>query len=163
MNTIPPPVILRDCVSAKFNREFFCIETYAHHRAQFRDPEGSQHFLPQDATDEALGAAVLDALAHSRFIPVEELHKWPSWNKPRYDAWVRQLMEHGGYKTKRALFKNMADCGIQRRGGEITISPSSHDKLEGWGGMPGAEVIIPATSSAQEIGAALRLAFSRCT
>ncbi|NDL44379.1 contact-dependent growth inhibition system immunity protein, partial [Photorhabdus laumondii] len=43
--------------------------------------------------------------------------------------------------------------------------PSSHEKLEGWSGdgiSVADYVVIPADSSPEEVGAALRLAFSRC-
>lgn len=48
----------------------------------------------------------------------------------------------------------------------MTIRPSRHEKLEGWGGtgIGGSDhVVISANSTPEQIGFALRLAFSRCT
>ena len=84
----------------------------------------------------------------------------------RYAAWTKALMEHYGYKTKRALFKEMKKCGIESKSGVIDIRPSHHEKLEGWSGEGITEedhIKLAANSSPAEIGAALRLAFSRCT
>ena len=84
----------------------------------------------------------------------------------RYLAWVNQLVETYGYKTKRALFKDMKSCHIESCGGAITIRPTYHKKLEAWSGDGIGEdsyVVIPCESSPADIGAALKLAFSRCT
>jgi len=44
---------------------FICIETKS---GGLTDPKGKQHLFPPDAAEEAMGLAVLDALAHSRRI-----------------------------------------------------------------------------------------------
>jgi hypothetical protein len=70
-----------------------------------------------------------------------------------------------GYKTKTALFQNMKLCSITLSKGTIKIDPTIHEKLEAWGRNKGdgiEDVLVPANSSASEIGAALRLGFSRC-
>ena len=75
-------------------------------------------------------------------------------------------MTRYGYKTKRALFKNMLSCGVTLQEGTIIIRPSYHDQLEGWSGGRFTEkdyVRVPETASPAEVGAGLRLAFSRCT
>ena len=75
-------------------------------------------------------------------------------------------MERYGYKTTRAMFKDMLYCSIQSNGSLITIKPSHHRKLDQWGwdrDFPIENVVVPADSSPGEIGAALRLGFSRCT
>ncbi|MBP9693427.1 MAG: CdiI family contact-dependent growth inhibition immunity protein [Alphaproteobacteria bacterium] len=60
----------------------------------------------------------------------------------------------------------MKSCGINLDQGLITIRPSHHEKLEAWSGE-GIDkrdyVNIPHDSEPSQIGAALRLAFSRCT
>jgi hypothetical protein len=75
-------------------------------------------------------------------------------------------MQRYGYKTKRALFKNMKSCSVEVDDGMMTIQPWHHEKLEGWSGNGISKedyVVIPANSTPGEIGEALRLAFSRCT
>jgi hypothetical protein len=166
--------------NAKSNGDFILVETFSGYTSSMRDPIGKQHFLAPDANDEELGFAVLDALAHSRFVlPAPRTDVWihpeASFDMELYDyrqtaaryaAWTNDLMARYGYKTKRALFKTMKSCSIESKGGVVTISPSHHEKLEGWGREhdDGIEdVVIPADNTPSEIGAALRLAFDRCT
>lgn len=165
---------------AKNNGDFICIETWSGYRSSNLDPKGKQHLLSPDVSDEALGVAVLDALAFSRFVlPAPRTDVWQhpdaEFDKELYDyklgierhaKWIADLMSHFGYKTKRALFKNMHSCDIERKEGSITIGPTHHEKLEAWSREKDngiEDVVIPADSTPSEIGAALRLAFSRCT
>jgi hypothetical protein len=165
---------------AKYNGDFYCVETLSGYRGSCTlDPKGKQHLLPPEVSDEILGLAVRDALAHSRFVLPER--RTDVWQHPdvefdlelddykktaeRYAAWIKNLMEHYGYKTKRALFKDMESCTIVSRSGLLTIQPSRHQKLEQWGREKTdqiEDVTIPADSAPAEIGAALRLAFRRC-
>lgn len=165
---------------AKFNTDFICIETYSGYRSSQADPQGAQHLVRPDASDQELGAALLDALAHSRFVlpePRKDIWIHPEatfdmslydydLNNQRYVEWVCKLMEVYGYKNRRALFKDMKNCGVESKNDGITIRPRHHEKLEAWSGKGISEsdnVVIPANSSPAEVGAALRLAFSRCT
>ena len=73
------------------------------------------------------------------------------------------LCEQLGYKTKRALFKKMKSCSIWLNNGKIEIGPSRQVKLEAWDGIKDVEdVFLSLGNSAEEIGAGLRLALSRC-
>jgi hypothetical protein len=131
------------------------------------DPQVEPHLLPPDASDIDLGLALLASLAHSRFLPKDEALQFLRRDllAARYEEFVKSLMARCGYKTRRALFKNMNNCWVDRREGIITIKPTNHNKLEGWGRTKNdgiEDVVISADRSAAEIGAALRLAFSRC-
>ena len=60
----------------------------------------------------------------------------------------------------------MMSCGLACKDGTIIIRPSHHKQLEYWSGEGFTEsdyIKLPADSPPEEIGAALRLAFSRCT
>ena len=155
--------------SAKKNRKLFCVDTCSRYRATATDPKGKQHLLTPGIGDQDLGIAVLDALAHSRFIvPLEqpEEHQGLFDFNRNYSEWVKCLMEHYGYTTKHALFNDMKLCNIESREGTITIRPTHHRSLEAWGGAGISEedyVRISSDGPPDEIGAALRLAFTRCT
>lgn len=160
----------RRAAAAKRNDDFYLIETYSSYRSSGRDPLGRQHILPLTANAKELGAAVQDALAHSRFLSLEQAQEFFDIEKmmPLHAAWISDLMMRHNYKTKRALFKNMASCHISFVVGEepMTISPSYHNKLEGWirtkdDGIE--DVLLPVDSSPDTVGQALLLAFSRCT
>lgn len=166
--------------SAYCNGDFIHIETWSGYRGMDRrDYKGKSNFLALSASDEDLGFAVLDALAHSRwllgcpregFVPPSGLE----FDMEQYDykltaernaQWLKLLMERYGYKTKRALFKNFLNCGIESKDGVIKIIPMRRAGAEGWEGLgpnDAGAVEIPADSSPAEIGAALRLAFGRC-
>lgn len=156
----------RSRISAKNNADFISIKPYSSYSLAVADPEATEYFFDLNVSDEILGKAVLDSLRQSRFLSFEEEGYLMENAEKNYKDWVQKLMDQYGYKTKRALFKNMHNCGIESQNGIITIRPSHHEKLEAWDGEGFTEedhVKIPADSPPAEIGAALRLAFSRCT
>ena len=156
----------RFCADAYENQDFINISTFSGCGIQALDPDGANILLSKNASNEELGQAALLALSKSRKIKESEYIYFDNNNiSQRYNNWVANLMDKYGYKTKRALFKKMMQCSIEIRDGVLTISPSIHEKLEGWGGDDFTEsnkVILPINSSPEEIGAGLRLAFSRC-
>lgn len=167
-----------DAASVYANTDFILIETNSGYRGSVRDFRGVQHFLKSAASDWELGEAILDAMSHSRFVlsvPRKDVWQHPDVEfdqelydyvktQERHKAWKADLMRRYGYKTQRALFKGMKHCFVERNNGLITIQPWHHEKLEAWSGLEIDEnVILSADSSVDQIGAALRLAFSRCT
>lgn len=154
--------------NAFVTNDFLNIETYSGLGITRRDPLFPSRLLPLDIGDKSLGEKILQALFDSRTLTeladrVEffDLEK----GKEKYAIWIAMLMEKYGYKTKRALFKNMKKCGIHLVNNQITIRPSYHEKLEAWSGARINEsdyVVLPVDSSPDEIGAGLRLALSRC-
>lgn len=162
------------------NADLVSIETRSGYRSNRADPKGAQHLLSPDASDEVLGTALLDSLEHSRFVvsaPQEGVWIHPEAefdsdlydfkkSAARYEVWKKSLMDRYGYKTHQALFKGMKSCSVERRAGLMKITPMHHEQLEAWGRTKGDgidDVVLPAKSAPAEIGAALRLAFSRCT
>ena len=121
--------------------------------------------LQPDCPDSELGGAVLKALAAFRIVSKEEgdaLYKL-SDDEDWYGQWIEERMARFGYKRKGQLFKRLYSCTIRNTQDEFIISPSNHDQLEGWSGLGDSEdVHIPVDSTPEEIGAALRLGFSRC-
>lgn len=150
------------------NQDFINIGTFSGFRIKTGDPNGEELTLSKNVSNKELGQAALLALSKSRIIDQSEIATFFDRDNvsKRYDSWVGNLMEQFGYKTKRALFKNMMQCSLEIRDGFLTISPSYHEKLEAWGGGKGLtesdNVVLSVNSSAEEIGAGLRLAFSRC-
>lgn len=150
------------------NQDFLSVNTYSGLGKTKRDSLFPSHLLPTDANEQSIGETILQALSNSRTLTVLEdrvaffdLEK----GKEQYAAWIAMLMEKYDYKTKKALFKDMKNCGIHCVNGVITISPTRHEKLEGWGRTKGdgiEDVILSVDSSPYEIGAGLRLALSRC-
>lgn len=127
------------------------------------DYEAKEFFFDPNDIDESIGAAIKDSLAQSRFLTLEEVQSRRERAVGLYDAWVQKIMELYSYKTKRAMFKDMKRCSIYLIEGQIEICPTRHDKLEGWEELDKTKsVLVHADATSSEIGAALRLAFSRC-
>lgn len=157
-------------VSVYFNGDFYNISSRSGYRIFLSDPLGFESDCAPNATDEELGTIVLEAASHSRFIRPEPREEFDQFFNPAriaaaYSTWVASLLERYKYKTKRNLFKNMALCHISVTEDNIEISPMRHEKLEGWEGQKNEgveDVVLPADSGPEEVGKALRTAFSRC-
>ncbi len=165
--------------TAKMNNDFICLDTHSGYRSTKLDPKGVQHLMAHSVSDADLGKLLLDTLSKSRFVLAEPregvwIHPEATFDPDLYDReissanynkWVNNLIEIYSYKNKAELFKNMKNCSIDFTSDRLRISPSRHEKLDAWSGdglTDADNVIIPADSSPAEIGAALRLAFSRC-
>lgn len=148
--------------------KFLLIETQSGLGMVAADPLFPSHLLQPDASESDVGEAILKALSDSRTLNVLEermdffdLEK----GKENYANWIAMLMDRYGYRSKKALFKDMKNSGIHLVNDTITISPTRHEKLQGWGRNKGdgiEDVILTADSSPFEIGVGLRLALSRC-
>jgi hypothetical protein len=106
-------------------------------------------------------------LAGSRFLSIKEFREFFNYQlvQERFAEWVNSLMTRQGYKTKGALFRNMKHCNITLSKGTIRIRPMIHRKMAAWAREKNdgiEDVYIAADSLTNEIGAALRLGFSRC-
>ncbi|EKP4478768.1 CdiI family contact-dependent growth inhibition immunity protein [Cronobacter dublinensis] len=149
-------------------KEFISIETYSGLGMVAMDPLFPPHLLSPESDDETIGKTIFQALSDSRKltslderVELFDLEK----GKQRYSEWIAMLREKYGYKSKKALFKDMKHCGIHCVNGVMNISPLRHEKLEAWGDTgrdESDEVILSLENSPAEIGAGLRLALSRC-
>jgi hypothetical protein len=149
------------------NQDLISVSTCSGYRSCAYDPQGKDTLLDINVGDDVLGRAVLESLARSRFLTLAEVPAFFDCRQYpiRYAAWVQSLMKAYKYKTKSALFREMESCNIESCDGIIRITPMRHKKLEAWGrdkddGIE--DVLIPAGSSPERIGAALRLGFSLC-
>lgn len=149
------------------NEKALIIQTRSGLRLTITDHLYPPHILPLDTDNETLGAITLQALANSRTFIYGSLDDKDFFDinkrEQRYKEQIVYLCKQLGYKTKRALFKNMMYCSIWLRNGQIKISPSRHVKLEAWDGMKDVEdIIVTLNNTPAEIGAGLHLALSRC-
>lgn len=156
------------CASLYFNGDFFLFETTSRGMLRYAEPDAPAHYLPPDVDDATLGKTLRVALAASKTVSVSEFQKIfhsgivQKLGKER-NAWA---MQHYGYKTKRAMFRNMDNCSVSAFEGMIEISPSHHDSLDGYsadkrtGPFP---LSVSATATDAELGAAIREGFKRCT
>ena len=145
---------------------FISFEPLSGYSLVVREDEGYVIYLPPDAGDDALGAALLKVLDKSRFILPDDDPNLLEWRRYRKcgQNWHKDVMRRYGYKTKRDLYKHMNWCRAKRSEGTISIQPHQRrDKPGEWRWLPPEQkVVIPATRDAAAVGAALRLALDRC-
>lgn len=125
-------------------------------------------YLAPNVTDEELGAALRSSLANSRRVTLEEFQEIfhsrivQDLEKERTASAISRY----GYKTKRAMYKNMDTCTISLFDDQIEIQPTHQKSLDVYtvrkNGGPFALSVAAAATDA-EIGALLREAFTRCT
>ncbi|MGD9584545.1 MAG: contact-dependent growth inhibition system immunity protein [Lysobacterales bacterium] len=165
----PKPVKRRRWADATANEKILSVSTLSGYRGTVGDPKGAQYDFLLDVPDEALGQAVLDCLARSRFLDTPELRAelYPVeavLSDAR--AWTERLMAFGAYKTKSALFRRMMKVSIEEEDGKLTFSPWHHVRSDSWdeGQLTAADNVLASMEDPPAaLGAALRVALGRCT
>ena len=133
------------------------------------DPDCEHALLDASATDAAVGSAILAAVSKSRFLTIEEADSFANRrareirNKGELNAKLR--MERYGYKNETQMNKDTKYVNVTLAKGKFTIDPSHTDGLGSYTGVSARnqKVVIPGGSLPTKIGAAFRLALSRCT
>ncbi len=125
-----------------------------------RDPDATEHFLPPDADDAALGAAAHDALRQSRWIGLDHPDFWRvihgKWSEEEFYG---PLLDRAGVKTKRTLYKGARHVSMLLRDGLITLSANDYYGPGAWEGIKGRETIeVPEGVGDADLGAAIRKA-----
>jgi hypothetical protein len=151
-----------------FNGDFFGIRTMSQSGLQYADPEIDPSYLKPDVDNQNLGNTLRIALSKSKEIGDKEFMEMFKSGIVQEKAKEenKKLMKQYGYKTKRALYKNMNCCWISVYEGKIEIKPTHHDFIDGYSGISndGPEILyLPVTATDEELGAALREGLSRCT
>jgi CDI immunity protein len=154
--------------NASWNGQFYLLTTMSQGMLDYGEPSVPPYFLPPDVDDKTLGATLRQALSGSKKVGVEEFQKifHSGIIQERGKAREAEAMEKYGYKTKRALYKNMLCCWISVFDGNIEIKPTHHKVLDAYSGLSndGPEIQhLAVTCSDAELGAALREGFKRCT
>lgn len=151
-----------------FNGDFFCIVTQSTGMLAYAEPDAPPRYLPPDVDDATIGKTLRIALVASKQIEPAEFQKiWKSGIIDQNDA-ARDTfaMQHYGYKSRRAMYKNMDNCLVSASDGMIEISPSHHHGIDGYsadkriGPFP---LSVSDTVTDAELGAAIREGFKRCT
>ncbi|MFE1573088.1 contact-dependent growth inhibition system immunity protein [Comamonas odontotermitis] len=154
--------------NVSFNDVFFEITTISRGMLGYGDPEVEPQYLPLDISDKILGESLRLALSKSKRVSLEEFQKL--WNSGILEETEKMrekyTMNKYGYKTKKALYKNMNLCDVSVYGDFIEIQPTQQTSLDGYTvtkDMDLTPLKISHTVSDEELGAALRHAFTLCT
>jgi hypothetical protein len=150
-------------VTANAFTKFFLIESEVSYGAALPDPQGIRHVLPPDASAEDLGAAILDALAHSRFIPPSH----PDFDAlftertsaELVDAYDAELMRLAGVKTRKSLYAGAKGVNVTLHSDWDEIRIYAFARRKGryfWSKKsdPSGRETVPANVTAQELGEA---------
>jgi hypothetical protein len=155
----------RDVGSVKWWNDHWILGSSAHYRSSGYDEFGYNRIIKEPLTDDVLGQSVREMLNASRMLKVEEARAYFSREVggPRYERWVDWCMQGLGARDRKALFKGLKLCTVDRRLGVVEIRPQRRIGSEGWVGLgdPEAVVKVSETVTDSELGAALRLAMSR--
>lgn len=132
------------------------------------DPKFDNLDLPVNEKVALFGDSLIVATNRSRTLESKDedyfLLSWTAQKDGKCKSDLENTIKKYGYKNKKSLFENMQYCFVKIECGNITISPSKHDKLEGWEGMDKKfDITIPSTSSPEVIGAAVKYSIARCT
>lgn len=179
-----PDVVQGWWAEARWHPHFSYIVTQSGYRSgQHIDEKGGELYLATDANDAILGQAVLDALSVSRWVlskptPDHIYHPDVQFDAEtssfrnsvlREQEWGKRTRKRYKLKSKQDLYVPLKRCDIAKKGGEIVIKCRAHypESQQGdcWGFDTNEHapfVCLSDTASAEEIGAGLRLAFSRC-
>jgi hypothetical protein len=159
----PPHMRFDKTATIHKSDKFICIETLSGTAGlTYREDEPHRIYLEPEATNEALGQALLAALDRSRFIDDRAFYE-PDRATRVYADWQKEFTRRNGYKSKRECFKTVDWCMTRIREGKIIIEPHGRNKPGAWRGLPQDQtVVIPLTQDAAVAGAALRLALDRC-
>ena len=159
-----PDLPFRQQADVNRTDRFLCVQPMSGYRIVQQEDDGYTIYLPPNASDEALGQALLECLDRSRFIWPPDPH-FDDWRRymPLHKNWQKDFMQRYGYKTKREAYRNMDWCRVKRSEGRISLQPHKRDKPEYFRDLPPERtVVIPATADATATGGALRQALDRC-
>ncbi|AJE46071.1 contact-dependent growth inhibition system immunity protein [Celeribacter indicus] len=157
-------------VTANAFTKFYLIESKVCYRAALPDPEGVRHVLPPEASAEEIGAAILDALAHSRFIPPSHPEFDALFTQRKaaelVDTYDAELMRLAGVKTKASLYRGAKGVNVTHHAdwGEITIFACARRKGRYFWSQTtdvSGEETVPFGASAREVGEAYLRALAK--
>jgi hypothetical protein len=155
----------RQCADIHRTDRFISIRPMSGYRMIRPEDESNMVYATPEASDEALGQALLESLNRSRFIhPDDDPHFCEAERYMQaYRNSEKDYLRRYGYKTKREAHKNMDWCRVKRSEGKITFDLHKRDKPGYWKDLPPEEdVVISATTDAVVAGAALRRALDLC-
>jgi hypothetical protein len=120
-------------------------------------------YLDPNAPNELIGRTLLTALDRSRYVDDSEPEFFDPTRAVRVEEdWEKDIAQRFGFKSKLEVYKDLDWCAGQMFDGKIKLQPHRRSPLA-WRNLPAEKtVFIPMTDDAEIVGAALRLALSRC-
>jgi CDI immunity protein len=132
----------------------------------YADPQSEAQILEANVDDAEVGSAILAALFKSRFVTNEELQSVVKSKivQTRLEKMTKAFVKRFHYKNKTELRKDEKVVSTKLVKQFIEFMPNHIRTLGRYSGLgKDHHVVIPVDSSPAEVGAAFRLALSRCT
>jgi hypothetical protein len=158
------PITFRKTAAIHRSTKFISVEPLSGVPGlMYQEEEPYRIYLDPDATNELIGCTLLTALDKSRFVDNTEPEFFDPDRATRvYENWEKDVMQRYDFKSKRDAYESLDWCEGQLFDGKIEIEPHRRGS-PGWRSLPPEKtVVIPATDDAEAVGAAVRLALSRC-
>jgi hypothetical protein len=158
------PITFRKTAAIHRSPKFISIESLSGVPGlMYEEDEPYRVYLDPGVMNELLGHTLLMALEKSRFVDNSEPEFFdPDRATRAYENWEKDVMQRYGFKSKRDAYKSLDWCEAQRFDGKIEIEPHRRSS-PGWRSLPPEKtIVIPETDDAEAVGAAVRLALSRC-
>lgn len=151
-----------------FNGDFFDVISISIGMVNYPEPSAKAHYLAPDVDDDKLGGVLRLALADSKRTSAAEFQKiFASGEIQKLaDERTKYAMQRYGYKSKKAMFKEMMCCWVSVLEDQIKIQPTHHKSIDGYSGISqeGSEILsLSVNATDADLGAALRDGFKRCT
>jgi CDI immunity protein len=117
-----------------YNEKGIFLVTRSGYRMTALDDDGVRHFLPRDASNQTLGAALLDCLTVSRLVPIPEHKAFFDWREAdrRYKEHEKWQLRESKTKTLRELRRYQMLCSVSVVESEIKMYPRNHFKINEW-------------------------------
>lgn len=168
--TAPPLNKKNTCSFVYSNGEKILFEPLFGYRQYVPLPDSKRKICNlSELTDAALGQNVRENLANSRVLDRSEINDFFDDDRlEREDAECLKIMiKLFDKRTRAQLYKSMMQVLVCIRDESIfSFRPTKHDRADCYSGLSpgsGPEIVkIPLSSSDEEIGQALKLAFTRC-
>jgi hypothetical protein len=146
------------------NGDFMNFSTHSGYHLCTCDFDGANIFLSMNSTDSDIGNVCKNALALSRHMSLEEDERIFTDEKVKkfWKNWDQTTKKKYAYKNVSELLKTMMRVSIKKYEDIFLIYPWKRLSKEGYMGAD-PDIKLPTTSSPEEIGAAVRRAFTHCT
>lgn len=107
--------------TALTNGDYICIVAQSAGMMAYPEPSASPHYLSPNVDDAALGSALRAALASGSVLAWMNFWKSGVIENIENDRgnWIKKQY---GYKTKRAMYKNMDACNVSSVDGQIKFN-----------------------------------------
>jgi len=126
---------------------------------------GFRKYLSADALDAPVGEALVEALANSRVVTPNGKRRdffQPQNVEKAFVEWLNDLVKKHGYASHDAALEQMEYIRVEMAGGVIALHPYRHQGGDKWEQLVGANFTVPENAGSEAIGAAVRMALSRC-